>query len=105
MFAGVQMETIWIPREVETICKGAFYYCSRLHGMTLAHSGTYPSLIEDDNKSDGGGAFKWTLLNDPDLNNNDRWIALEDGSDENIRKFKGAPNWSYYAYIIQPQKK
>jgi hypothetical protein len=73
--------------------------------MTLAHSGTYPSLIEDDNKSDGGGAFKWTLLNDPDLNNNDRWIALEDGSDENIRQFKGAPNWSYYAYIIQPQKK
>ena len=105
MFSGVQMETIWIPREVETICKGAFYYCSRLYGMTLAHSGTYPRLIEDDVTSDGGGAFKWTLLNDPDLDNNKRWIALEDGSAENVKMFKGAPNWSYYAYIIQAQKK
>lgn len=105
MFSGVQMETIWIPREVETICKGAFYYCSRLHGMTLAHSGTYPELIEDDIKSDGGGAFKWTKLNNGNLNNIVRWIALEDGSDENIKMFKGAPNWSYYAYIIQAQKK
>ena len=105
MFSGVQMETIWIPREVETICKGAFYYCYRLYGMTLAHSGTFPTLIEDDVESDGGGAFKWTLLNDPDLNNNRRWIALEDGSDENVKKLKGSPNWSYYAYIIQPQKK
>ena len=105
MFAGVQMETIWIPREVETICKGAFYYCSRLHGMTLAHSGTYPKLIEDDVESDGGGAFKWTLLNDPDLDNNKRWIALEDGSAENVKMFKGAPSWSFYAYIIQAQKK
>jgi hypothetical protein len=73
--------------------------------MTLAHSGTYPRLIEDDVTSDGGGAFKWTKLNNGKLNNIVRWIALEDGSDENIRKFKGAPNWSYYAYIIQPQKK
>lgn len=105
MFAGVQMETIWIPREVETICKGAFYYCSRLHGMTLAHSGTYPRLIEDDTTSDGGGAFKWTKLNNGNLNNIVRWIALEDGSDENVKMFKGAPNWSYYAYIIQAQKK
>ena len=105
MFAGVQMETIWIPQEVETISKGAFYYCSRLYGMTLAHSGTYPTLIEDDIKSDGGGAFKWTLLNDPGLNNNERWIALEDGSDENVTKLKGSSNWSYYAYIIQAQKK
>ena len=105
MFAGVQMETIWIPREVTTICKGAFYNCSRLYGMTLAHSGTYPRLIEDDTTSDGGGAFKWTLLNDPDLNNSERWIALEDGSDKNVKMFKGAPNWSYYYYIIQAQKK
>ena len=105
MFAGVQMETIWIPREVETICKGAFYYCYRLYGMTLAHSGTFPELIEDDIKSDGGGAFKWTLLNDPDLNSDERWIALEDGSDENVKKLKGSSNWSYYAYIIQAQKK
>ena len=105
MFAGVQMETIWIPREVETICKGAFYYCSRLYGMTLAHSGTFPTLIEDDVTSDGGGAFKWTLLNDPDLNLNERWIALEDGSDENVKKLKGSSNWSYYFYIIQAQKK
>ena len=105
MFSGVQMETIWIPREVETICKGAFYYCYRLYGMTLAHSGTFPTLIEDDIKSDGGGAFKWTLLNDPGLNNNERWIALEDGSNENVTKLKGSSNWSYYAYIIQAQKK
>jgi hypothetical protein len=105
MFSGVQMETIWIPREVETICKGAFYYCSRLYGMTLAHSGTFPRLIEDDIDSDGGGAFKWTLLNDPDLDNNKRWIALEVGSDENVRKLKGSPKWSYYAYIIKAQIK
>ena len=105
MFSGVQMETIWIPREVEKICKGAFYYCSRLHGMTLAHSGTYPTLIEDDITSDGGGAFKWTLLNDRDLNNNERWIALEDGSDENLKLFRTGSNWAYYAYIIQAQKK
>lgn len=105
MFSGVQMETIWIPREVEKICKGAFYYCSRLHGMTLAHSGTYPTLIEDDITSDDGGAFKWTLLNDRDLNNNKRWIALEDGSDENLKLFRTGSNWAYYAYIIQAQKK
>ena len=105
MFSGVQMETIWIPREVETICKGAFYYCYRLYGMTLAHSGTFPTLIEEDITSDGGGAFKWTLLNDPDLNFNERWIALEDGSNENVTKLKGSSNWSYYAYIIQAQKK
>jgi hypothetical protein len=73
--------------------------------MTLAHSGTFPELIEDDIKSDGGGAFKWTLLNDPDLNSDERWIALEDGSDENVKKLKGSSNWSYYAYIIQAQKK
>lgn len=103
MFSGVQMETIWIPREVETICKGAFYYCSRLYGMTLAHSGTFPTLIEEDYISDGGGAFKWTLLNDPDVQM--RWIALEDGSDENVRKLKGSSNWSYYAYIIKAQIK
>lgn len=105
MFSGVQMKTIWIPREVETICKGAFYYCSRLYGMTLAHSGTYPRLIEDDVTSDGGGAFKWTLLNDSDLNNKERWIALEDGSDENVKLFQTGSNWAYYAYIIQAQKK
>ena len=98
MFAGVQMETIWIPREVETICKGAFYYCSRLYGMTLAHTGP-PTLIEDEN----GGAFKGTLLNDPDVQM--RWIALEDGSDANIKAFKSAHNWVYYAYIIKAQKK
>ena len=98
MFAGVQMETIWIPREVETICKGAFYYCSRLYGMTLAHTGP-PTLIEDEN----GGAFKGTLLNDPHVQM--RWIALEDGSDANIKAFKSAHNWVYYAYIIKAQKK
>jgi hypothetical protein len=98
--SGVQMETIWIPREVETICKGAFYYCYRLYGMTLAHSGP-PTLIEDEN----GGAFKGTLLNDANLNNNERWIALEDGSDANIKAFKSAHNWVYYAYIIKAQIK
>lgn len=71
--------------------------------MTLAHSGTFPRLIEEDYTSDGGGAFKWTLLNDPDVQM--RWIALEDGSDENVRKLKGSPNWSYYAYIIKAQIK
>ena len=98
MFAGVQMETIWIPREVETICKGAFYYCSRLYGMTLAHTGP-PTLIEDEN----GGAFKGTLLNNPDVQM--RWIALEVGTDENIKAFKEATNWSEYADIIKAQIK
>ena len=100
MFSGVQMQTIWIPREVTTICKGAFYNCSSLYGMTLAHTGP-PTLIEDEN----GGAFKGTLLNDADLNNNERWIALEDGSDANINAFKSARNWVYYAYIIKAQIK
>ena len=100
MFSGVNMQTIWIPREVTTICKGAFYNCSSLYGMTLAHTGP-PTLIEDEN----GGAFKGTLLNDADLNNNERWIALEDGSDANIKAFKSARNWVYYAYIIKAQIK
>ena len=100
MFSGVQMKTIWIPREVTTICKGAFYNCSSLYGMTLAHTGP-PTLIEDEN----GGAFKGTLLNDEDLDNNERWIALEDGSPENLENFKSAHNWVYYAYIIKAQIK
>ena len=98
MFSGVQMQTIWIPREVTTICKGAFYDCSSLYGMTLAHTGP-PTLIEDEN----GGAFKGTLLNNPDVQM--RWIALEDGSDANIKAFKSARNWVYYAYIIKAQIK
>jgi hypothetical protein len=98
MFSGVNMQTIWIPREVTTICKGAFYDCSSLYGMTLAHTGP-PTLIEDEN----GGAFKGTLLNDPDVQM--RWIALEDGSDANIKAFKSARNWVYYAYIIKAQIK
>jgi hypothetical protein len=73
--------------------------------MTLAHSGTFPTLIEDDVTSDGGGAFKWTLLNNGNLTLHQRWIALEDGSEENVKKLKGSSNWSYYAYIIQAQKK
>lgn len=48
--------------------------------------------------------MEMTLLNDPDLDNNKRWVALEDGSAENVKMFKGAPNWAYYAYIIQAQK-
>ena len=98
MFSGVNMQTIWIPREVTTICKGAFYNCSSLYGMTLAHTGP-PTLIEDEN----GGAFKGTLLNNPDVQM--RWIALEDGSDANIDAFKNAHNWVYYAYIIKAQIK
>lgn len=98
MFSGVNMQTIWIPREVTTICKGAFYNCSSLYGMTLAHTGP-PTLIEDEN----GGAFKGTLLNNPDVQM--RWIALEDGSDANIEAFKSAHNWVYYAYIIKAQIK
>lgn len=100
MFSGLNIQTIWIPREVTKICKGAFYNCSKLYGMTLAHTGP-PTLIEDDDSN--GGAFKGTLLNDPDVQM--RWIALEDGSDENVKAFKGAANWRYYAYIIKAQSK
>ena len=100
MFSGLNIQTIWIPREVTKICKGAFYNCSKLYGMTLAHTGP-PTLIEDDDSN--GGAFKGTLLNDPDVQM--RWIALEDGSDENVKAFKDAINWRYYAYIIKAQNK
>ena len=100
MFSGLNIQTIWIPREVTKICKGAFYNCSKLYGMTMAHTGP-PTLIEDDDSN--GGAFKGTLLNDPDVQM--RWIALEDGSDENVKAFKDARNWRYYAYIIKAQSK
>ncbi len=100
MFSGLNIQTIWIPREVTKICKGAFYNCSKLYGMTLAHTGP-PTLIEDDDSN--GGAFKGTLLNDPNVQM--RWIALEDGSDENVKAFKDAINWRYYAYIIKAQSK
>ena len=66
--------------------------------MTLAHT-VPPTLIEGEN----GGAFKGTLLNDPDVQM--RWIALKDGSDAYIMAFKSAHNWVYYAYIIKAQKK
>ena len=94
MFSGVQMQTVWIPREVTSIGKSAFEDCSLLHGVTLAHSAP-PTL--------GVDAFEGTLLQDED---EDPWIALEKGSDENILKaFKTATNWSEYAGIIKPQYK
>ena len=89
MFSGVQMETIWIPREVTSIGEGAFDGCSQLYGVTLAHS-TPPTL--------GADAFDGTLLQDED---EVRWIALEDAT--NINSFKTATNWSEYANIIIPQ--
>ncbi|MBO7282125.1 MAG: leucine-rich repeat domain-containing protein [Alistipes sp.] len=89
MFSGVQMHTIWIPREVTSIGEEAFEDCSKLYGVTLAHS-TPPTLGDD--------AFDGTLLQDED---EQRWIALEDAT--NINDFKTAPNWSEYADIIKPQ--
>ena len=93
MFSGVQMHTIWIPREVTSIGKSAFEDCSLLYGVTLAHS-TPPAL--------GVDAFDGTLLQDEDET---RWIALEDGTDANIKAFKEATNWSEYADIIKAQIK
>lgn len=92
MFSGVQMQTIWIPREVTSIGKEAFEDCSKLYGVTLAHS-TPPAL--------GVDAFDGTLLQDEDEL---RWIALEVGTEANINAFKNATNWSDYADIIQAQQ-
>ena len=89
MFSGLNIQTLWIPREVESIGKSAFYGCSKLYGVTLAHS-TPPTL--------GVDAFDGTLLQDEDET---RWIALEDAT--NIDSFKTATNWSEYADIIIPQ--
>ena len=94
MFSGVNMKTIWIPREVTTIGKKAFYDCSQLYGVTLAH--TAPPILNEN-------AFEGTLIDDKDLKY--RWIALEYGSNNDIlQAFKSATNWSKYAGIIQPQK-
>ena len=89
MFSGVNMQTIWIPREVELIGKSAFEDCSKLYGVTLAHS-TPPAL--------GVDAFDGTLLQKEGVT---RWIALENAT--NINSFKTATNWSEYANIIMPQ--
>ena len=91
MFSGVNMQTIWIPREVTSIGESAFEGCSKLYGVTLAHS-TPPTL--------GAYAFEGTLLQDED---EARWIALEDAT--NIESFKTATNWSEYADIIKAQIK
>ena len=91
MFSGVNMQTIWIPREVTSIGKSAFKGCSKLYGVTLAHS-TPPTL--------GTYAFDGTLLQDEDET---RWIALEDAT--NIESFKTATNWSEYESIIIKQIK
>ena len=93
MFSGLNIKTIWIPREVTTIGKSAFENCSKLYGVTLAHS-TPPTL--------GVDAFDGTLLQDKDEN---RWIALEVGTEANIKAFKEAENWSEYADIIKAQIK
>ena len=94
MFSGVNMKTIWIPREVTTIGKKAFYDCSQLYGVTLAH--TAPPILSEN-------AFEGTLIDDKDVKY--RWIALEYGSNNDIlQAFKSATNWSKYVGIIQPQK-
>lgn len=94
MFSSVNMKTIWIPREVTTIGKKAFYDCSQLYGVTLAH--TAPPILSEN-------AFEGTLIDDKDVKY--RWIALEYGSNNDIlQAFKSATNWSKYAGIIQPQK-
>ena len=91
MFSGVNMQTIWIPREVTSIGESAFEGCSQLYGVTLAHS-TPPTL--------GAYAFDGTLLQNKDKT---RWIALEDAT--NIESFKTATNWSEYKDIIKAQIK
>ena len=98
MFSGVNMQTIWIPREVTSIGKMAFKNCSQLYGMTLAHQAHQlpPTLSEK--------AFEGTLIDDPNVKN--RWIALEYGYEEKVLlKFKSAPYWKEYAAIIIPQIK
>ena len=91
MFSGVNMQTIWIPKEVTSIGESAFEDCAKLYGVTLAHS-TPPTL--------GADAFDGTLLQDEDET---RWIALEDAT--NIESFKTATNWSEYKDIIKAQIK
>jgi hypothetical protein len=82
---------MWIPKEVTSIGRHAFYNCKKLYGVTLAHIGP-PAL--------GVDAFDGTLLQDAKAG---PWIALEEGSDSNLAAFKTAVNWSEYASIIKAQ--
>ena len=93
MFSKKGITSITIPGTVTTIGNDAFYNCSKLYGVTLAHTG--PPTLGDD-------AFVGTQLHNQDVQL--RWIALEDGSDENVAAFKDAINWRYYAYIIKAKK-
>lgn len=99
MFSGVGIRTIWIPREISRIGFRAFHNCSKLHGMTLAHTyATHPITLD---KGSDEHAFIGTLFSDPDSR---PWIALEDGSDENVNNFKRDEAWSEFANIIVAQR-
>ena len=84
MFSKLNIEAIWIPREVTSIGKSAFAGCSRFLGLTCNHS-TPPTL--------GAGAFsecvKFGYIS-----------VLEEAADV----FKDAPGWSEYADKIRTWK-
>lgn len=84
MFATLPIENLWIPREITSIGKEAFYKCKKFNSLTCNHS-TPPTLGED--------AFY-------NCKNFKYIIVLE----ESAEAFKTAPGWSEYAEMIRTWK-
>ena len=84
MFSKLNIETIWIPREVTSIGKNAFAGCSKFVGLTCNHT-TPPTL--------GAGAFDECV--------NFGYISvLEEAKDD----FEAAPGWSDHASKLRTWK-
>ena len=84
MFSKLNIEAIWIPREVTSIGKNAFAGCSKFQGLTCNHT-TPPTL--------GAGAFNECI--------NFGYISVLEGSEA---AFKAALGWSDYADKIRTWK-
>ncbi len=84
MFATLPIENLWIPREITSIGKEAFYKCKKFTSLTCNHT-TPPTLGED--------AFY-------NCKNFKYIIVLE----ESAEAFKTAPGWSDYASMIRTWK-
>jgi hypothetical protein len=84
MFSKLNIEAIWIPREVTSIGKSAFAGCSKFVGLTCNHT-TPPTL--------GAGAFNECVKFG--------YISVLEGSEA---AFKAAPGWSDYASKLRTWK-